>query len=157
MNSNYDCNSNVQTRKIHALFNEDTITIYQAYSERIAKEAIKLGRFGKSFKKDRMTWIKPSFLWMMYRSGWATKENQERILAINITREGFETILNSVILSTYSPEIYNTYELWKEKLSLSEARCQWDPDRDIKGNPIQRRAIQLVIKKSLVEKYIKCW
>jgi hypothetical protein len=37
-----------------------------------------------------MTWIKPSFLWMMYRCGWATKPGQERVLAIQITREGFE-------------------------------------------------------------------
>src|SRR5262245_56200485 len=22
-----------------------------------------------------MSWVKPNFLWMMYRSGWATKEN----------------------------------------------------------------------------------
>jgi hypothetical protein len=26
------------------------------------------------------TWVKPSFLWMMYRSGWATTPGQERIL-----------------------------------------------------------------------------
>jgi len=25
---------------------------------------------------NRMTWIKPNFLWMMYRSGWASKKNQ---------------------------------------------------------------------------------
>ncbi|WP_422570328.1 DUF4291 family protein, partial [Erwinia billingiae] len=29
-----------------------------------------------------MTWIKPSFLWMMYRSGWGMKDpGQKRILA----------------------------------------------------------------------------
>ncbi len=39
---------------------------------------------------NRMTWIKPNFLWMMYRSGWAVKKNQERILAIKLTKKGFE-------------------------------------------------------------------
>ena len=51
-----------------------------------------------------MTWIKPSFLWMMYRSGWGTKTDQERILAIDITREGFNTILSGVVLSAFDPE-----------------------------------------------------
>lgn len=54
---------------------------------------VKNNKFGQKFKMDRMTWIKPSFLWMMYRSGWATKKDQERILAIDIKREGFNTFL----------------------------------------------------------------
>ena len=42
-----------------------------------------------------MSWIKTNFLWMMYRCGWASKKNQERVLAVRITREGFETILKN--------------------------------------------------------------
>ena len=45
----------------------------------------------------------------------------------------------------------------KEKLENSEVRCQWDPDRDIYGNPIGRRAIQLGIKGEMVKKYINDW
>ena len=63
-----------QERKIYAKFDDKTIRVYQAYNNKIADEAI----------KTRMTWIKPSFLWMMYRCGWAEKENQERVLAIDI-------------------------------------------------------------------------
>jgi hypothetical protein len=40
-----------------------------------------------------MTWIKPSFTWMMHRSGWGAKERQERILAIEFLRSGFEWAL----------------------------------------------------------------
>ena len=47
--------------------------MYQAYNNTIANEAIENGKFGLNFKRDRMTWIKPSFLWMMYRSGWGLK------------------------------------------------------------------------------------
>jgi Domain of unknown function (DUF4291) len=38
----------------------------------------------------RMTWIKPSFNWMTYRSGYATKPGQEVVLGIDIAREGFD-------------------------------------------------------------------
>ena len=76
-------------KKILALYDEDTIRVYQAYNARIADEVLSKGTFGLYFKMNRMTWIKPSFLWMMYRSGWATKVGQERILAIDIKRTGF--------------------------------------------------------------------
>jgi hypothetical protein len=46
-----------------------------------------------------MTWIKPSFLWMAYRSGWGTKPGQERVLAIKIKRSGFEWALMHSSLS----------------------------------------------------------
>ena len=69
-------------KEIRAFYTEDIIRVHQAYNKNITNEAIKKGTFGDSFKMDRMTWIKPSFLWMMYRCGWGIKENQEHILPI---------------------------------------------------------------------------
>ncbi|WP_425365083.1 DUF4291 family protein [Eubacterium ruminantium] len=40
---------------------------------RIANEAVAKGAFGSHFSMNRMSWIKPSFLWMMYRCGWCGK------------------------------------------------------------------------------------
>ena len=37
-----------------------------------------------------MSWIKPNFLWMMYRCGWAAKENQKSVLAISINKTDFD-------------------------------------------------------------------
>ncbi|MFT5999906.1 MAG: hypothetical protein ACI81P_002365 [Neolewinella sp.] len=34
---------------------------------------------GPAFSYQRMSWIKPNFLWMMYRCGWAKKQDQERL------------------------------------------------------------------------------
>ena len=56
-----------EERNIYAVFDDKTIRVYQAYNNEIADEALKLGRFGSKFSLTRMTWIKPSFLWMMYR------------------------------------------------------------------------------------------
>ena len=63
-----------QERKIYAKYDDKTIRVYQAYNNKIADEAIKLGTFGEHFSLTRMTWIKPSFLWMMYRCGWTEKD-----------------------------------------------------------------------------------
>ena len=56
-----------EERNIYAVFDNRTIRVYQAYNNEIADEALKLGKFGSKFSLNRMTWIKPSFLWMMYR------------------------------------------------------------------------------------------
>lgn len=55
-------------KEIRAFYTKDTIRVYQAYNKIIASEAVQKGTFGDSFKRERMSWIKPSFLWMMYRS-----------------------------------------------------------------------------------------
>ena len=94
---------------------------------------------------------------MMYRSGWASKQAQERILAIDLKREGFDEIVKNAVLSSFREVSGLSKEEWKEKLENSEVRCQWDPDRDIYGNPIGRRAIQLGIKGEMVKKYINDW
>lgn len=43
----------------------DTITVYQAYSAKIAEAAVTQQRLDASseFRVGRMTWIKPSFYW----------------------------------------------------------------------------------------------
>ena len=146
-----------EERNIYAVFDDKTIRVYQAYNNEIADEALKLGKFGSKFSLNRMTWIKPSFLWMMSRSGWATKQGQERILAIDLKREGFDEIVRNAVLSSFREVSDLSKEEWKEKLENSEVRCQWDPDRDIYGNPIGRRAIKLGIKGEMVKKYINEW
>jgi hypothetical protein len=60
-------------RQVRALYDGETITVYQAYPAQIAFPAVRAGKFVPPFKPDRMTWIKPSFRWMMYRCGYATK------------------------------------------------------------------------------------
>lgn len=144
-------------KKINAIYNDKTIRVYQAFNEQIATEAVKLGTFGESFRRGRMTWIKPSFLWIMYRSGWAEKENQEHILAIDIKREGFDEILSNAVMSSYNDDMGISHEEWKKQITVSEVRCQFDPNRDIYGNPQPVRAIQLGLRGKMVEKYINEW
>src|SRR5947209_20300535 len=93
----------------YILANQDTknIVVYQAYNENIgafAAEHQYLG--GAHFKYDRMSWIKPSFLWMMYRCGWASKKDQERVLAIWISKEDFDNILKEAVISSFNPDYY---------------------------------------------------
>jgi hypothetical protein len=143
-------------RQIRALFTTDTITVYQAYSPEIAGSALAAGRFIAPFKRDRMTWVKPSFLWMMYRSGWATKPGQERILAIEITRIGFEWALAHAALSHFHPDVHAAPADWRAT-QHQPVRIQWDPDRDLRLQPTSRRAIQIGLGGDAVDHYVDDW
>lgn len=144
-------------KEIRALYTEETIRVYQAYNKIIADEAVKQGTFGKNFKLDRMTWIKPSFLWMMYRCGWGEKEGQEKVLAIDIKREAFDYLVKNAVVSTYSEDLGITKEEWKKAITSSEIRCQWDPERDINGNALDYRSIQIGIRGKMVYEYVNSW
>jgi hypothetical protein len=54
-------------RKIRALYDEETITVYQAHSPEIAIGAVEMQKLNASpqLKPERMIWMKPSWGWMM--------------------------------------------------------------------------------------------
>ena len=133
-------------RHILAQYDETSIYVYQAYRPPIARFAVDEQRFGGEFSYSRMSWIKPNFLWMMYRSGWATKEHQECILAIRLRRSFFDELLNSAIASSFDPDRHASREQWQRAVSQSDVRLQWDPDHDPTGRPLARRAIQLGLR-----------
>lgn len=135
---------------------EDMVVVYQAYNHRIADFAVKnqyLG--GDAFSYNRMSWIKPNFLWMMYRCGWAAKENQERVLALWLHKDDFNTILEQAAFSRFIPEYYESHDAWRKALEAKPVRLQWDPEHDPFGNKIERRAIQLGLKDAVLENFGK--
>ncbi|RDL33322.1 uncharacterized protein BP5553_08761 [Venustampulla echinocandica] len=90
-------NNQTPHRQIRASYNDEAITVYQAYSESIAKAAVREQKLYASpdFSFTRMTWIKPSWCWMMYRSGYSTKDpRQSHILALKMTHEIFQELLS---------------------------------------------------------------
>ena len=136
----------------------ETITVYQAFNNAIANYAVANQKFGGSnYSMNRMTWVKPNFMWMMYRAGWATKQNQERILALKIKHEGFNKILLDAVHSSFQGHIYDTREAWKEALTTSQVRLQWDPDHDPLGEKLTRKAIQLGIRGEMLQQMNEEW
>jgi hypothetical protein len=136
----------------------NNIIVYQAFNPNIANYAVANQKFGgEHYSFNRMSWIKPGFLWMMYRAGWASKEHQQQILAITLPLEEFELILAEATISSYDAEIYPTHDRWKTELEKTEVRLQWDPDHDPKGNKQERKAIQLGMKGDILRKFCTEW
>ncbi|MFI1103877.1 DUF4291 domain-containing protein [Streptomyces melanogenes] len=143
--------------QIRAQYTASTITVYQAYRPEIGLPAAREGRFPAVWKRDRMTWIKPSFLWMMYRCGWGAKEGQETVLAVEIAREGFEWALERACLSHYERGLHADRAAWQRELKRAPARVQWDPERDLRLQPLPHRALQLGLSGEAAHRYADEW
>ncbi|MFP1628419.1 DUF4291 domain-containing protein [Streptomyces sp. 5K101] len=144
-------------RGIRAAYADSTITVYQAYSPEIGLPSAREGRFTAAWKRDRMTWIKPSFLWMMYRCGWGAKAGQETVLAVEITRDGFEWALRHACLSSYAHGVHPDRATWQRQLKRAPARVQWDPERDLHLRPLPYRSLQLGLSGEAARRYADEW
>jgi hypothetical protein len=136
----------------------ENIVVYQAFNPQISAYAVEHQQFGgPAYSFSRMSWIKPNFLWMMYRAGWAAKENQERILAIEIGLDKFQQLLGQAVHSSFQPDIYASQADWKQALETSDVRLQWDPDHDPFGRKLTRRAIQLGLRGATLQAFATDW
>ncbi len=144
-------------RQVRANYDRASIVVYQAYNDAIADSAIDAQKFVAPFSFNRMTWIKSSFLWLMERSGWATKANQTRILAIRISRSGWERALSQGVLTSFEPSVHRSVDAWRLQFEASPVHVQWDPERSIHGRKLEHRAIQVGISRQLIEEYVSSW
>lgn len=144
-------------RQIRATFDCDSIVVYQAYNDAIADAAVEAQTFVAPFSLNRMTWIKPSFLWLMERSGWATKSNQTRILAVHISRDGWEAALAQGVLTAFESGIHRSVDEWRAEFQKAPVHVQWDPERSIHGKKLEHRAIQVGISRALISEYVSSW
>jgi hypothetical protein len=144
-------------RQVRAVFDAQTVRVYQAYPPEIATSAVAAQAFKPPFKMGRMTWIKPSFMWMMYRSGWGRKAGQEVVLGIDILREGFEWALAHSSASHFDAALYSNEAEWRSLLEASPVRVQWDPERSITLEALPWRSIQVGLSGEAVQAYVDRW
>lgn len=140
---------------IMAQYDDEKIVVYQSYKKSIGEFAVKNQYFGGEFSLERMTWIKPNFLWMMYRSGWGTKEGQEYVLAIHLKKDAFKKYLENAVYSSYNNRLEISSEEWQDQVKESSVRLQWDPDHDPFGGKLERRAIQIGLRNEFTHSFAK--
>lgn len=143
--------------EIRANFDAASLIVYQAYRAEIALPAVAQQRFVPPFSLGRMTWIKPSFLWMMERSNWARKPGQEHVLAVRITRAGWEEGLSQAALSSPIQGVYRDQDDWRLQKEQAPVTVQWDPERDIRGKSLPYRSIQVGLSRQIIQRYVDEW
>jgi hypothetical protein len=143
--------------EIRADYDRESIIIYQAYPSAIADPALKAQKFVPPFSLARMTWIKPSFLWLMHRSNWAQKSGQERILAVRVKRTGWEKALGLSVLTHFDLRLSPSPEAWNREFANAHVHLQWDPERSLRGAGLQYYSIQVGLSRHIIREYVDNW
>jgi hypothetical protein len=157
-------------REIRALYDDETITVYQAYNSTIASAAVAQQQLDASpqFRTTRMTWIKPSWAWMLYRSGYSYKDaGQERILALKMRHADFLRLLRCGVLShTPIPQARSGNSITtisegevptrsgQDRPRTTAIRIQWDPERTVRLEKLDYRSIQIGIPGVVMAEFI---
>ncbi|KAM5355908.1 hypothetical protein ACJ41O_002554 [Fusarium nematophilum] len=161
MASQTSTTSSVPYRQIRAHYDKTTITVYQAYKDSIARAAVAAQKLNASpeFKPGRMTWVKPSWAWMMYRAGYSYKDaGQSRVLALRMKHEHFVGLLERGVLSTHVKKSQDEeHGEGAKREKTSHVRIQWDPERTPKLEVLPYRSIQIGIPGALSEQWANEW
>jgi hypothetical protein len=145
-------------REIRADYDRDTIVLYQAYDDAIADAAIARGRFAApSWSFHRMTWIKPSFLWLMHRSNWGTSKGQSRVLAVRITRSGFDRALSLGVSTDPCARVFRSYEAWRQAFDAAWVHVQWDTERALSGAGLGYYSVQVGLSRHVTTEFVDDW
>lgn len=144
-------------REIRADYDAETIVVYQAYGRAIADPAIAHGRFVSPFSFKRMTWIKPSFLWLMHRSNWGNKKGQERTLRVRISREGWEQALELGVLTSPDGPVFSDSQKWATDFKAARVHVQWDTERSLRGAALDYQSIQVGLSRHVIQEFVDTW
>lgn len=143
--------------EIRADYDGSSIVMYQAYNDPIADAALGAGKFVAPFSFNRMTWIKPSFRWVMHRSNWGQKRGQERTLRVRITREGWEKALSLGVLTSPDGPVYGNPAVWEPAFEQAKVHVQWDTERSPKGAALDHYSIQVGLSRHVIREFVEAW
>lgn len=144
-------------REIRADHDRESVVVYQAYAATIAEAALRAQRFVAPFSFGRMTWIKPSFLWLMHRSNWGQRSGQERTLAVRIRRAAWDEALALGVLTSPEPGVFRSPEDWTRAFADAKVHVQWDPERTLRGAALPYYSIQVGISRHLIRAFAEDW
>ncbi len=144
-------------REIRADYDDSTIVVYQAYGDAIADAALANGRSVAPFSFTRMSWTKPSFLWLMHRSNWGRKKGQERTLRVRIRREGWEKALSLGVLTSPDGPWAGNASNWSPAFKAAQVHIQWDTERSLRGAALEHQSIQVGLSRHIIEEFVDSW
>ncbi|MBU0980825.1 MAG: DUF4291 domain-containing protein [Nanoarchaeota archaeon] len=84
-------------------------------------EYLDIPGFSESISRIRMSWLKTSLLWMLWRSDWGRASDQQRIIRVDVTGDYLRNLMQEGVSSK------------KRTSRLDEILYQYDPDRRIVG------------------------
>lgn len=76
-------------------------------------------------------------------------------MAIHLKIAAFNKYLKNAVYSYYDPSLGISREEWQDEVKTSSVRLQWDPEQDLFGNKLERRAIQIGLRDDFIKSFAK--
>ncbi|MFJ7212531.1 DUF4291 family protein [Amycolatopsis sp. NPDC098790] len=121
----------VPDRQVRAARTDTTVRVYQACPPSVADTALEK----QTFERTGTTWLDPSFRAAAYHSGNGSKPGRERILAVDLSRDGFEWAL----------------------AHPGPVLIQWDAERDLDHTPLNFQAVRIGLTGEALDHYVTGW
>jgi Domain of unknown function (DUF4291) len=125
----------VPDRQVRAAQTGTTVRVYQACSPAVADAALEKQTFEA---RGGTTWLVPSFRWAAYGSGNGSKPGRERILAVDLTRNGFE-------------------EAIARSIGGGPVLVRWDAERDLDHTALNFETIRIGLTGDVLDDYADEW
>jgi hypothetical protein len=93
----------------------------------------------------------------MHRSNWGQKSGQERVLAVWITRTGWEKALSLAVLTSFVPGVFPSPDEWADQFAVAQVHVQWDPERSLRGAGLPYYSIQVGLSRHVIREYVEEW
>lgn len=123
-------------RQIVAHYDMNSVVVYHVLDAETADYAVDQGMIGDLPIEG--AWFTPSFLLAV--QDW---DESQRIVAVHLTRIGFDSLLKKAVPADYDPSIYAEQDAWQRALNVSWVRLRWRHDYDFDNQPLERQAIYI--------------
>ena len=79
------------------------------------------------------------------------------VLAVRITRQGWERALSQAVLTHPDHRVHRTAADWRAEFAHARVHVQWDPERTLRGQPLDRRSIQVGLSRHVIDDFVDDW
>ncbi|MEQ1570416.1 MAG: DUF4291 family protein [Myxococcota bacterium] len=147
-----------EPRTLCASFDERVVTVWQAHSNAVADAAVAAGRFGgRAWRTDRVTRFRVSLPSLLARNGWATRPGRERILAVHVSRGGFDALLRQAVHASFEPELYPSRSGWLLATRYANVTVAWHADVDPTGSDLPRQTVRFGVRDAALRELTSKW
>lgn len=141
-------------RPLRATFDASRVVVWQAHGAEIADHALAHGRFGGAgWRRDRLTGFRLSLPSLLARSDWGRAEGRERILAVSLSRDGFDALVHQAVLAENDPSVYPSAASWRLATRYANVTVAWHPDVDLGGVELPWQTPRFGVRDRAMERF----
>jgi hypothetical protein len=141
-----------------ATWDAESVVVWQAHGHRVADAVLARGSFDvPEWRTDRTSRFRVSLPSLLWRCSWGTRPGRERILAVRLSRSGFDEVLRRAVPADDDRAVYPTEASWRLAMRYATATVSWHPDRSLEGEPTAWDTARFGLRDSQLGAFAREW